>query len=126
MRHALSLLLVASSAIGQTITLAEGTATSLTIVAIPEATPNVPGTAVLLDAELMPIEITGRTLAQQLDATRSRRITHNGTTRVELPGGGRLFRYRRGAGQFWGFLHIAGHGAPTIVVERAEIGRAHV
>jgi hypothetical protein len=122
MRHTLSLLVVASSAIGQTITLAEGTPTSLTIVAIPEATPDVPGTTVLQGVELLPIEVTGRTLAQELDATRSRRVTRNGTTRVELPGGGRLFRYRRASGQFWGFLHIAAHGAPTIVVERASTG----
>jgi hypothetical protein len=105
----------------QTITLAEGTATSLTIVTVPEANPTAPDTVVLQGVELLPLEITGRTLAQELDVTRSRRVVRQGIARVELPGGGRLFRYRRGAGQFWGFLHVAANGAPTVVLERTGV-----
>ncbi len=115
-------LLLALPTVAQTITLAEGTAGSLTIVALPESNPNAAATIVLQGVEWLPIEISGRTLAQALDSTRSRRVVRHGITRVELPGGGRLFRYRRSAGQFWGFLHIAANGAPTVVFERAGIG----
>lgn len=102
----------------QTITLAEGSPAALTILTLPEANPNAPDTVVLQGVELLPIEITGRTLAQELEPTRSRRIVRHGIARVELPGGGRLFRYRRAGGQFWGFLHVSAAGAPTVVLEQ--------
>lgn len=106
----------------QTITLAEGVPGSLTILTVPEANPTAPDTVVLQGVELLPIEITGRTLAQELDATRSRRVEKQGLARVELPDGGRLFRYRRSSGQFWGFLHIAANGTPNVVYERPGVG----
>lgn len=106
----------------QTITLAEGTPTSLRISTVAESDPNGAETVVLQDAELLPIEMTGRTLAHELDPSRSRRIERNGIVRLELPGGGRLFRYRRAGGLFWGFLHVAVDGTPRIVLESAGTG----
>lgn len=106
----------------QTITLAEGTATSLQIVTLPETNPNAPDTVVLQVVELLPIEIAGRTLAMGNDVTSSRRVVRHGIARVELPQGGRLFRYRRAGGQFWGFLHIAADGGARAVLELPGTG----
>jgi hypothetical protein len=106
----------------QTITFAEGTPGSLSIVTVSEANPNGPDTVVLANVELLPIETTGRTLAQELDAAVSRRTTRHGIVRVELPGGGRLFRYRRSAGQFYGFVHVVADGAARVVLEQPAVG----
>ncbi|MBL8755781.1 MAG: hypothetical protein JNK15_20965 [Planctomycetes bacterium] len=122
-RHALLHLLTVLPLAAQTITFAEGTPGALTIVTVAEANPNGPDTVVLANVELLPLETTGRTLAQALDPTVSRRIERNGVQRVELPGGGRLFRYRRaaGTGTFYGFLHIAADGAARVVLERPAL-----
>ena len=60
------------------------------------------------------LEAAGRTIARDGDAGRSRWADVGGIQRVELPGGGRLLRYVRLAGQFYGFLHIAAGGAATV------------
>lgn len=108
--------------VAQTITFAEGTPTDLAIVSVAESNPNGPDTVLLSNLELLPIEITGRTLAQGSDASRSRLVDRNGLLRVELPGGGRLFRYKRAGGQFWGFLRIARDGTAHVVFERPGTG----
>jgi hypothetical protein len=127
MTRPFALLWLASSSLlpvaaAQSITFAEGAASSLTIAVVSEASPLGSGQVLLTDVELLPIEITGRTLAQDQDRTRSRRLTRHGLTRVELPGGGRLFRYRRGGGQHWGFLRIQPDGAPAVLLERPGVG----
>jgi hypothetical protein len=106
----------------QTVTFAEGAANALQIVTVAESNPNGGDTVVLQNVEFLPIEITGRTRARELDPSRSRRTVTNGIERVELPGGGRLFRYKRNAGQFWGFLHVAADGTPRVVLERPGVG----
>jgi len=106
---------------GQEICFAEGAPTSLTVVTVPQAAPNAPGTVVVQGIELMPIEITGRYLGQDHDPTRSRRIERNGVSRVELPGNGRLLRYRRAGGAHWGFLHVAANGQAQVVLERPAV-----
>lgn len=106
----------------QTITFIEGTPTAATIVSVQENDPNGPVATVLQNVELLPIEITGRTIGQSGDVTRSRRLDRNGLQRVELPDGGRLFRYRRSGGAFWGFLHVNAAGAASVVVERPGLG----
>lgn len=106
----------------QSITLAEGNPSSLQIVTVAEAAPNGGDTVVAQDVELLPLEISGRTLAQELDPTASRRTVHNGIARVELGGGARLFRYRRNGGASWGFLHVRGDGGAAIVLELPGIG----
>ncbi|MCK5942453.1 MAG: hypothetical protein KAI24_10820 [Planctomycetes bacterium] len=101
----------------QQICLAEGAPTALSIVAIPQGTPTAAGTVVLQNVELLPIEITGRYLGQQNDPTRSRLVERHGVSRVELPGNGRLLRYRRNGGALWGFLHVAADGTPRVALE---------
>ena len=100
----------------QTITFAEGSPTSLTIVAVAEAAPNGGDTVLLQDVELLDLELTGRTLLQANDATRTRRLVLQGIARAELPGGGRVLRYRRAGGAFWASLHPAAGGAPRVAL----------
>ncbi len=109
--------LFASTLSAQQLTFAEGNQTALQIVSVAEASPNGAATTVLQNVEFLPIEISARTLAQELDPTRCRRVTRNGITRVELPDGGRLFRYRRLGGQFWGFLQIGADGGARVALE---------
>ena len=117
-----ALLPVALSA--QALTFAEGVPGSLAVVTVAEAFPNGVARTVLHGVELLPIEITGRTLGQEHDPGRARRVERHGIARVELPGGGRVFRYRRGAGQAWGFLHVDATGAARVVLERPGTGAA--
>jgi hypothetical protein len=122
-RHLVPLAFAAVSPLAaQTITFAEGSATALTILSVPEANPVAPDTVLLQNVELLPIEISARTLAQSGDVSRARRVEQNGLLRVELPGGGRLFRYRRAGGQFWGFLRIGADGAPAVALEQPGVG----
>lgn len=118
----LPLLFAALPLAAQTLTFAEGTPGALSIVSVAESDPNGGDTVVLSGLELLPIEMTCRTLAQEADPTRSRLLDRNGLTRIELPGGGRLFRYRRDGGQFYGFLRIAADGSAHVVFERAGVG----
>lgn len=108
--------------VAQTLTFAEGTPAALTIATVSEANPNGPDTVVLSNVQLLPIEISGRTLAQEADAAVSRRVVRHGTERVELPAGGRLLRYRRNGGQQWGYLQIAADGGARVVLERPGSG----
>lgn len=110
----------------QSLTFAEGAPTSLTIVSVAEAAPNGGDTILLQDVELLDLELTGRTLAQASDPGVARRVVLQGIARAELPGGTRLFRYRRAGGAFWGFLHIAANGTPRVVLEAAGTGAAQV
>lgn len=116
-RAPLSVLFVSVGIAAQTVTFAEGTPASATILTVPENNPNAAPTIVLQDVELLPLEITGRVLGQDGDPTKSRLLDRNGIARVELPGGGRLLRYRRGGGAAWGFLHVAADGVPRVAVE---------
>lgn len=115
----ISTLLLAAALPAQTITFAEGTPTALDIVSVAESNPNGGSTTVLQGIQLLPIEITGRYLGQEHDTSRSRRLDRSGIVRVELPDGGRLFRYRRNGGAFWGFLHVAADGSARSVLERS-------
>ncbi|MFO1031469.1 MAG: hypothetical protein U1F60_10340 [Planctomycetota bacterium] len=118
----LPLLFAALPLAAQTLTFAEGAPTALTIVSVAENDPNGGDTVVLAGLELLPIEMTCRTLAQEADPTRSRLVDRNGLPRIELPSGGRLLRYRRNGGQFYGFLRIAADGGAHVVFERAGVG----
>lgn len=106
----------------QVLTFAEGAPGALQIVSVAEAAPNGGDTVVLTDVELLPIEVAGRTLAMEAETARSRRVDRDGLERVELPQGGRLFRYRRQAGAFWGFLCIRPDGSAHVVLERPGTG----
>ncbi|MCR9244777.1 MAG: hypothetical protein NXI31_07080 [bacterium] len=108
----------------QRICLAEGAPGNLQIVTISESVPTAAATVVMQSVEFLPIEITGRTLRLEHDVTRTRRVERHGIVRLELPDGGRLFRYRRNGGQHWGFLHIAADGTARSAIERPGIGGA--
>jgi hypothetical protein len=126
LRFLLCTTLAVTSLTAQSITFAEGTPTSLSIVSMPEAAPNSGDTVLLQDVELLDLELTGRTLAQQADPSRTRRVVLQGIARAELPGGGRVFRYRRAGGAFWGFLHVAANGNPRVALERPGTGPGQV
>lgn len=109
--------------LAQHLTLAEGTlASDLRIVQLDEANPNAPATTVLQNVELLPVERTGRTMAQADDPSVARRVVRKGIARIEFADGAKLFRYRRAAGAFWGFLHVDATGAARVVLELAGIG----
>jgi hypothetical protein len=108
----------------QAITLAEGTPGALQVVTLPESNPAAAGSVLLGNVELLPIERTGRTLAQELDPGQSRRAARHGLFRIELPGGGRVYRYRRLGGQYWGFLEVVADGSARVLVELAGTGAA--
>lgn len=114
--------LAATPMAAQSITFAEGTPTSLTIASVAEAAPNGGDTVLLQDVELLDLELTGRTLTQATEPGRARRVVLQGIARAELPGGGRVFRYRRAGGSYWGFLHVAADGTPRVALELAGIG----
>lgn len=102
----------------QSVTWFEGSnVSSLVLRTVPESNPRATPTTVLTDVALLPIEVTGRTAQQELDPTRSRRVTRHGLTRVELPVGGRLFAYRRNAGQTYGYLHVLDTGRAIVLLE---------
>jgi hypothetical protein len=109
--------------VAQHLTRAEGAnATSLDIRVLEEAQPGSPGQVVLQNVELIPIELTGHTLVQDSDFRHTRVARRAGFGCVQLPDGGRLFRYRRQAGRFWGFLHVLPDGDARAVLEIAGVG----
>src|SRR5262245_55251878 len=100
-------LALSAAAAAQGLTLLEGaTVNALDVVVLDETDPAGSGTVLLQGIELMPIEIAGRSATMELQTDRARRIVRNGLPRIELPGGGRLFQYRRASGQFWGYLLV--------------------
>ncbi|MFN3240254.1 MAG: hypothetical protein ACE37K_01950 [Planctomycetota bacterium] len=117
-RLAVASLALAGLAPAQAICFAEGSPNSLAVVTVPQVTPNAAGTVVVQGIELLPIEITGRYLGQDNDPRRSRLVDRHGISRVELPGNGRLLRYRRAGGAHFGFLHVAADGEAAVVLER--------
>ncbi len=106
----------------QHLTFAEGALGILQIATVAETAPNGPATTVLQGVEFVGIELAARTLAQEFDPSRSRRVSRHGIARVELPGGGRLFRYRRLAGQYWGLLHVDAGGLAASALELPGTG----
>ena len=117
MRTLLTIALLSTTIGAQSITWLEGPAQGLLALrAVPEATPDAAPSTLLANLTVLPIEITARTRQQELDASRSRRIDRDGLVRVELPDGGRLIAYRRGAADY-GFARIGPSGDATVVLE---------
>ncbi|MCY2955959.1 MAG: hypothetical protein NT107_02860 [Planctomycetota bacterium] len=81
-----------------------------------------PGTLLLNGIEILPIEITGRYLSQELVAGKAHLGNINGFARVELPNGGRVFAYRRLSANAWGFLHVPADGNAKVLIELAGSG----
>ncbi|MCC6669999.1 MAG: hypothetical protein IT458_02995 [Planctomycetes bacterium] len=110
---------------GDPVVLAEGNAANaLTLRVRDLANPGHPGTVVRTDVEVLPVEITLRTLQASLRADLSRRVERAGFQRVELPGNGRLLRYRIRDGALYGFLWIRHDGRPQVLLELPGIGAA--
>jgi hypothetical protein len=102
----------------QSLTWAEGAAPNgLSVRFVSEAAAGATPVTLLAGVEFLPLEITGRTLQQELDSTRSRRVVRNGLTRVELPDGGRVLAYCRDSGATYGYLLVRGNGAASVLLE---------
>lgn len=118
-----ALVLTAPLAAQSTISLLEGpTPTALSLRAVPEATPAAAGRTVLGGIEILDVEITNRTQQQQLRTDRPRRQTDGGLPRIELPGNGRLLRYRDGAKNRYGLVWVDATGDAHVVLEIAGLG----
>jgi hypothetical protein len=114
---------LSASALSQGIAFLEGADSAhLSLRVVDETQPSAPGLVLLQNIEVMPIEMTGRTMLQELMSTGTRRATRDGMTRIELNGGGRLFQYRRLGGQFWGYLLVPADGRASMVLELPGTG----
>ncbi len=123
LRRLLPALLLLGTLPAQRIALLEGPGPHLLdLRLLDENSPQAPGQVILAGIEILPIEITGRTAMQADDATVARRVERHGLWRVELPGGGRLFQYRRQNGAYWGFLLVPPDGQARVLLEVAGIG----
>lgn len=115
-------MILAAPVTAQGITIAEGDLQDLTVRVLRENNLTAPASVVLENTEFLDIEITGRTVLQEIDTSRPRRASADGLLRVELPGSARLMRYRRDGGLHHGFLWIPANGIASVVVERAGVG----
>src|SRR5690606_20770402 len=123
LRSILAVTALSSLAAAQQLSWVEGaTAADLTLRTVPASQPAAAPTTRLTRLELLPIEITNRTLQQQLRSDVARLVVRRGLRSVELPANGRLLRYRRDGGRWHGFLWIEPDGTPTVVLEVAGIG----
>lgn len=102
----------------QGLTFAEGSDLAhLSIAVRDELQPTLPGTVLLQQVEPLPVELTQRTADNPLRFDRPRRIERNGLWRIELPDGGRLFRYRRSGGLLHGVLWVPADGRAVVPLE---------
>ena len=110
---------LAAAAPAQTsLTLLEGaTQQDLQLRVLDERDPTSTGQILLTQLEVLPVEITRRTVQQSLRPNRPRRLTRHGVPRIELPPGGRLLRYRLRGGQRHGVLWVDAGGAATAILE---------
>ncbi len=70
---------------------------------------------------LLDVELAGRSARERFDAARAQRVALPGVpVHVVLPGGDRLFRFRRTALGIHGFLLVRGTGAIDTLLEMAE------
>ncbi len=107
----------------QSLTVAEGPAQGqLQIRVHDERQATLPSRIFLEKVEFLPLEVTLRTDLQKYRTDRARRTQRQGLWRVELPGGGRIFRYRRAGGTRYGFLLIKADGMPSILLELPGLG----
>jgi hypothetical protein len=115
--------LVLSTATAQHVTYAEGPPGGrLEVWTFAEADPAGTATRVIAGLELVTLEITNRTAQAAWRSDRSRLVVRDGVRFVELPGNGRLYRFRENGGQRWGFLWIRADGSPEILLATAGIG----
>jgi hypothetical protein len=112
-----------AAALPQGIALLEGPDSAhLSLRVLDELQPSAPGTVLLQNLEVVPIEMTGRTVMQELLGEGTRRMVRDGMARIELRGGGRLFQYRRQAGLSWGYLLVPADGRAHVLLELPGTG----
>jgi len=122
-------LAVAALAVGaaraQWATVVDGPAlNALNVRTLDESAPAGPGTVTLQNVEFLPMERTGRTVAQGLQSLEPRVARAQGIERLELPGAQRLFHYRRNQGAVWGYLHVRTDGTNAAVLEEPAVAGA--
>lgn len=119
----LLLCLLATPLAAQSLTLAEGAAQGqLKLLVHDETRSGLPSKVFLDKVGFLPLEITQRTAMQDLRTDRPRRKSSQGLWRIELPSGGRIFRYQRSGGTRFGYLLIRSNGAPLVLLELAGAG----
>ncbi len=124
-RLSLASILLCAPLLAQGITFVEGASTqSLDVHILPEGGIATDTTLLMQGVEFLSIEMSGRVASQDLQTDATRREERNGMTRLELPGGRRIFSYRRHSGQAWGFLLVEPTGNARIALELPGIGTA--
>lgn len=112
-----------AAVLAQGLTVVDGpTMQSLDVHVWPQAGTSGNATLLLQGVEFLPIEISGRGGSQELKIDAARRETRNGITRIELPGGRRIFAYSRLGGLFHGYLLVDTNGEARVLIEQAGIG----
>jgi hypothetical protein len=117
-----ALLTTAAGTAQDRISLLEGAPGTATLRELDESDPTGAGRIVRRDLEVVPLEITNRTAQQALCGHCPRLLVRAGTPRVELPGGGRVLRYRLRGGEQWGFLLITARGEAIVLLELPGVG----
>lgn len=122
-RLLLAMSLMSMPLAAQALTFVEGdSAASLNVFVLPENKTGVDTNLLLEGIELLPIEMAGRRASQELETGIARRDQRQGFYRIELPGGRRLFEYRRNGGLTWGYLYVPANGEARVLLELPGIG----
>ena len=124
-RLSLASILLCAPLLAQGITFVEGSSLqSLDVHILSQGGVATDTTLLMQGVEFLSIEMSGRVASQDLQTDATRREERNGMTRLELPGGRRMFAYRRHGGQTWGFLLVDATGSARIALELPGIGTA--
>ena len=114
-RLSLASILLCAPLLAQGITFVEGSSLqSLDVHILSQGGVATDTTLLMQGVEFLSIEMSGRVASQDLQTDATRREERNGMTRLELPGGRRIFAYRRHGGQTWGFLLVDATGSARI------------
>ncbi|MCA8956225.1 MAG: hypothetical protein KDC87_09125 [Planctomycetes bacterium] len=98
------------------------TANALDLRIYDEAAPTNASAVWMTQLEILPIEFTNRTAQGAFRPGHIRLVDRAGWRHVALPGGGRLFKYRRSAATRYGFFVITASGAPVLIQELSGVG----
>lgn len=75
----------------------------------------------VLDGVLLrPLDHTGRTLGEERQSDRLRRVAADGTFRLEWPDGSRLYAFERTQGSGHGLLHVPANGLARVMLEQSD------
>src|SRR5262252_4039990 len=105
---------------------AGSSAAALDVLVFDEHAPAAAPDLLLAGIELLPIDLTGRTLAQEIDSAAPRRLQYGGFWCIALPDGGRLFHYRRLGSTRYGYLLVPACGSARVLLEVPGTGSGGV